>query len=156
MHNANSDEHDEYGFSSDLASVRIKMMDKRMQKLDTLAKELPLPKLYGDKEAPTTIVSWGSTKGPLLAALELLQKEGKKLKFLQIVNLSPFPVKYVSEVLENSRQVILVENNKTGQLGDLIREQTGIKIEQRILKYDGRQFYPEELFLKIKEVLKDA
>ncbi|NOX97460.1 MAG: 2-oxoacid:acceptor oxidoreductase subunit alpha [Nitrospirae bacterium] len=143
--NANSDEHTEYGFSSDDAGVRTAMMDKRMRKLESLAKELPPPKLHGPKEAQDTVVGWGSTKGPILSALRRLSEEGVEAKFLQLTYLSPFPSEFVEDILEKSRKVIVVENNQTGQLAGLIREKTGIEIKLKVLKYDGRPFFPEEL-----------
>ena len=37
-------------------------------------------------------------------------------------------------------------------MASLIREQTGIEIKNKLLKYDGRPFYPEEIIEKIKEI----
>ena len=48
---------------------------------------------------------------------------------------------------------VIVENNQTAQMASVIRENTGIRIENRILKYDGRPFSPEELYTKFKEML---
>ena len=72
------------------------------------------------------------------------------IKFLQVIYLKPLSNKIKKEI-QNAKKVILIENNLTGQLGRLIREKTGIKIENRILKYDGRPFYSDELK---KEILK--
>jgi 2-oxoglutarate ferredoxin oxidoreductase subunit alpha len=152
--NANSDEHNEYGFSSDDPGVRTKMMDKRMRKLDSLAKELPPPKLHGPKEARDTVIGWGSTKGPILSALKLLEEEEIEARFLQLTYLSPFPSEFVKKILEESRKIIVVENNRTGQLAALIREKTGIEITLKVLKYDGRPFFPEELGERLKSALK--
>ena len=152
--NANSDEHNEYGFSSDDPGMRTKMMDKRMRKLDRLAKELPPPKIHGPKEAQDTIIGWGSTKGPILSALKLLKGEEIEAKFLQLTYLSPFPSEFVKKILEKSRKAIVVENNQTGQLAGLIREKTGIEVDLKVLKYDGRPFFPEELGDELKSSLK--
>ena len=38
------------------------------------------------------------------------------------------------------------------QLGRLIREKTGIKIENRILKYDGKPFTSDELKGEIQKI----
>ena len=66
--------------------------------------------------------------------------------------MKPLSDKIKDEILQ-AKNVILVENNVTGQLGRLIREKTGIKIENRILKYDGRPFLSDELK---KELMKYA
>ena len=47
--------------------------------------------------------------------------------------------------MKKAKKIILVENNKTAQLGDLIKKETGIEIKDKILKYDGRPFCCDEL-----------
>jgi 2-oxoglutarate ferredoxin oxidoreductase subunit alpha len=66
--------------------------------------------------------------------------------------LRPFPSQAVKGVLEGAKKILLIENNFQGQLGQWIRMQTGIKIKDRFLKYDGRQFYPEEIRGKIDSI----
>jgi 2-oxoglutarate ferredoxin oxidoreductase subunit alpha len=44
-----------------------------------------------------------------------------------------------------------VEQNATGKLASLIREQTGIECNKSILKYDGRQISGEEITKKVLE-----
>jgi pyruvate/2-oxoacid:ferredoxin oxidoreductase alpha subunit len=43
-----------------------------------------------------------------------------------------------------------VEQNVSAQLGGIIREKTGMKFHQAVLKYDGRPFFPYEIFLKVR------
>jgi 2-oxoglutarate ferredoxin oxidoreductase subunit alpha len=44
-----------------------------------------------------------------------------------------------------------VEQNATGQLAELIREQTGIVCTGSILKYDGRQISAEEIVARFQK-----
>lgn len=150
---ANSDEHDEFGYTSEEAEIRKAQMDKRMKKLEKISAEIPEPISYGDKNADLTLVSWGSTKGAVLEALKLLKWKGVKVNFLHFVYLWPFSAKKTIEVLNSARKTLLLENNKTCQLGGLIREQTGIDIKNRLLKYTGRQFFPEEIVGKVREII---
>lgn len=150
---ANSDEHDEFGYTSEDAGMRIAQTDKRFRKMDRLAKEVPPARLHGPAAAALTIVGWGSTKGAIQEAIQQLKHEGITANFLQIVTMWPFPTKAVELVLGRAKRTLLVEANLTAQLGGLIREQTGILIEDRFLKYDGRPIYPEEIYHKAKEVL---
>jgi 2-oxoglutarate ferredoxin oxidoreductase subunit alpha len=69
---------------------------------------------------------------------------------LQILYLEPFPKK-VREILKNKKKIISVENNSTGQLCDVIREKTGILVEDKILKYDARPFLCDELKRDLKK-----
>jgi 2-oxoglutarate ferredoxin oxidoreductase subunit alpha len=55
--------------------------------------------------------------------------------------------------LEEAKKRILIENNKTAQLGSVIKEETGVDVDYKILKYDGRPFLPEEIAAKVEEVL---
>lgn len=152
----NADEHNELGYTTEDPVLTTKMNDKRMKKLDVLAKELKnyeTVKLYGPKEADVTIIGWGSTKGPIREAMKFLSKEDIKINYLQIVYLHPFPVDKVKKIIQSAKKTIVVENNKTSQLSSLIREYLLTTVDHKILKYDGRPFNPEALSQQIKEVL---
>jgi len=150
---ATGNEHYETGYLSEDKTVRTKMMDKRFRKFENAEKEMPEPKLFGPKDAEVTIIAWGSTKGPVKEAMKLLDRDGIKANFLQILYIAPFPTKIVSKIIETSKRTVIVENNKTAQLASLIREKTGKEIEHKILKYDGRQFFPTEIYQRVKGVL---
>ncbi|MDP2845638.1 MAG: 2-oxoacid:acceptor oxidoreductase subunit alpha, partial [Candidatus Methanoperedens sp.] len=153
LYTATSDEHDEEGNISEEIEDRINMMQKRMRKLETLAKELKQPELVGPLDAEVTIIAAGSTKGPIKEAMITLEKEGVKTNYLQIVYLNPFPSEKVSKVIDSAKKTVVVENNFTGQLADIIKEKTGKSVYKKILIYDGRPFYPEEIHQAIKEVV---
>lgn len=158
VHCAPSTEHDEAGFSHEASEALMPpetakmILEKRMKKLSSIEKEMKPPKLYGPQDADITLVSWGSTKGPVFEAMELLEKDGIKANFLQILYLSPFQSEEVKRVLSSAKTIIDVENNYTAQLASLIREKTGIEIQHRILKYDGRPFYPNFIYNELYEI----
>lgn len=138
------DEHDEDGhiFTED-ADNRIKMMDKRMHKTSSILKEVPPDmkvKFYGNPENKKVIVSWGSAKGPILDAMEVV----KDVSLLQIRMMEPFPVEEVMKYL-NGKTIIDVEQNYSGQLADLLREKTGLEAISRIVKFNGRPIAFEEM-----------
>ena len=81
--------------------------------------------------------------------MEVANSDGAKVNFLQIKTAIPFPTESVAKVLGAAKKVLLVENNSEGQMGCLIREKTGIMMENRLLKYDGRPFHPAEILDKI-------
>ncbi len=147
---ANSDEHDEIGFSNEEIDNRNQQMEKRMQKLETCKKEdMPQPQLFGPEQAEVTLVSWGSNKGPILQAL----KEFSNVNFLHLTWVSPFPMEAVKQVLEKAKHVVNIEANFTMQMRGIVKEQTGFDITDNFIKYDGRPFYVEELVEKISSVL---
>jgi 2-oxoglutarate/2-oxoacid ferredoxin oxidoreductase subunit alpha len=147
-------EHVESGNATENPDARARMMKKRFLKLDTFRKEdiLP-PKIFGNPESEITIVGWGSTKGVILEVMDRFKhEEGIDLKLMQLLDIWPFPDQAVAEVLRTSRQVIVVENNFTGQMANLIRQQTGIECS-KILKYNGAPFSPKELSQRLKELI---
>ena len=75
------DESDETGHITEDPILRVKMMDKRMSRLDLILKEIPDQASFGVEEY--TIISWGSAKGPILDALEMLKQEGISIGLLK-------------------------------------------------------------------------
>lgn len=145
-------EHDEFGFANDDVKNRKLMMEKRMKKLETVEKEMPKPIVYGSKKSKIGLISWGSNKGIILEAQKILIDQKIETSFLHLNFLNPFPSKSIIEFCQN-RRVLLIEQNISAQLGGLIAEKTGIKIENQFLKYDGRPFFPEEIVEKVKQIL---
>ncbi|MFA5022473.1 MAG: 2-oxoacid:acceptor oxidoreductase subunit alpha [Patescibacteria group bacterium] len=139
---ANSDEHDEHGLTIEGfdALTRQKMVDKRAAKLSGLLKDLPKPKMYGSKTAKITLVGWGSVKGPVLEALKVLDQ----VNYLHVSTPWPLDKDEVAQQLKGAKMVVVIENNHDGQLANIL-EQHGIKVNQRLNKYDGAQFFPEEV-----------
>ena len=151
-----TDEHDPDGHITEGVEMRTAMMDKRMGKLALLLKAIPADqrcKLYGPADADLTVVGWGSTKGTIQDAIAVLAEQGKKVNYLQVRLMKPFPVADVEAALKKAKRLVLVEENYSGQLGSLLREQSGVKIEQRILKSDGRPFSEDELVRELGNVL---
>ncbi|MFA6908692.1 MAG: 2-oxoacid:acceptor oxidoreductase subunit alpha [Patescibacteria group bacterium] len=153
LHLANSDEHDAYGFTDESSENRTEQMEKRMQKLVTASKELAQPKVVGTAQAAVTIISWGSTKGPIREAMTLLEGTGVTVNNLHLTTLWPFPSAAVSRVLSASKRALVVEGNATGQLFGMIREMTGIEPFAKILKFDGRPFHPTEIKNAVEEII---
>ena len=146
---ANSDEHDEEGYSNEESDNRNSMMEKRMTKLKTCKEQdMEKPQLFGPESAEITIVSWGSNKGTITQALKSLEN----VNYVHINWMSPFPAEALTEMLSKSKYILNVECNYTGQMERLIRENTKININESFLKYDGRQIYPEEIIDKVNNI----
>lgn len=142
---ANSDEHDEYGYSSEDSDNRVAMSQKRMRKEHAYKAVMPPPRMYGPEQADLTIVCWGSTKTMALEAMTWLNDEGRKVNMLHLTHISPFPAEAVQAILSSANIILDVEHNATAQMADVIRMHTGVVIEHRLLKNDGRPIYPEEI-----------
>jgi 2-oxoglutarate ferredoxin oxidoreductase subunit alpha len=151
IHIANSDEHDEHGYTIEgyEPKIRIAQMKKRAAKLGGILKDLPKPVLYGKKTAKRTIVGWGSVKGPVLEALKYLPEN--KYNFLHFTAVAPLDEKYLKNILNKKKEYYLVENNMTGQFGDMLQRTAGIVFKKKIVKYDGSQFFPEEIIEQLQK-----
>ncbi|MBI4176691.1 MAG: 2-oxoacid:acceptor oxidoreductase subunit alpha [Candidatus Aenigmarchaeota archaeon] len=153
MHTASSYEHDEEGFEREEEETRIAMHHKRFRKLETASKEIPEPEIYGPAKADVTILSWGSPKGPIKEAMKLLQKDGIAANYLQIMYLSPFPAKKVAETIKKAKRCVIVESNMTSMLNSLVREHCLLDVRDKVLRYDGRPFNPEDIYQSIKAMV---
>jgi 2-oxoglutarate ferredoxin oxidoreductase subunit alpha len=150
------DEHDEIGHITEDPSNRVMMMDKRMRKLETAAREIPLREkfnLFGDPKAPVTIVSWGSTKGAILDAMAVLQDEGVSVNFLQARLIHPLPAEEIAEILRRAQTTIGVEMNYLAQFAGIVREHTGIALQHLLVKYNGRPISRDEIVEGVKNIV---
>lgn len=144
---ANSDEHLADGSLTEDAEPAKAMMDKRMRKLETLKATLPEPELFGPAQAEITLIGWGSLKQSVIDALAILDAEGIKdrCNYLHFEYVFPLKTETFMAVTKTAKRVILIENNATGQLGQLLSQATGYQFGEKYLKYDGRPFFVEDI-----------
>ncbi len=148
------DESDETGHITEDPVIRVKMMDKRMSRLDVILKTVPdIEQVVSFGVEDYTIISWGSTKGPVLDALEMLKKEGISIGFIQLKLLHPFPADYVNSLLKDAKTIIDIEANQSGQLGKLFKQNIGRDIDYFILKYSGRAMTSTEIYDSLKKIV---
>ena len=138
-----SDEHTEDGHITELADVKIKNVNKRFSKLEILRKEIGTPFAYGPKDADTLLIGWGSTFGALKEATKILNDQRVDVKMLHLSEIWPFPLKAMNNELKKFDNKISVESNSTGQMAHLIRAETGVEINKKILRFDGRPITPQ-------------
>ncbi len=150
------DESDEYGHISEDPLERIKMMDKRMSRLELIAKKIPQEEqVVSFNIHDFTIISWGSTKGPIIDALEMLKKENIDIGFVQIKLLHPFPTDYVKSLLKDAKTIIDIESNYTGQLGQIFKQNLCRDVDYFILKYTGRGMTSTEIYDSLKKIIEN-
>ena len=130
------------------------MMDKRMSRLDLILKQVPEnEQVVSHGVHDYTIISWGSTKGPILDALDMLKKEGIDIGFIQIKLIHPFPSKIVKSLLQNTKTIIDIESNHSGQLGNIFKQNVIREIDYFILKYTGRGMTSTEIYDSLKKII---
>ncbi len=151
VHTANSNEHGETGHISEETTTRIDMMKKRLGKLAALSD--PGFDAEGEKEADILLIGFGSTYGVIQEAKKELEKNRQQVTHVHIKRLTPFDTSLI-DYLKKAKQVIVIENNYTGQLRRLIQMEcnTGTQINS-ILKYDGNPFTLKEVIEEIDIIL---
>ena len=145
----NSYEHDEAGITTEEADMISKMHVKRYAKLhsmkDYIKKNVKTVNVYG--RGSPYIFTFGSTT---MSVLEALDYAGIKATIVQPIYLQPFPDWELTKY--KNKKAIIVEQNSTGQLEQLLKQNVGIKPVLSIRQFDGRPFDPIELSKKLGKV----
>ena len=154
IHHVTGVEHAETGRPSEVAANRKAQMDKRLRKLKHIQFNTPVHKNVKHDEADLLIVGFISTRGAIEEAIDRLEQDGVKVNHAHIRLLHPFPTEEVLPLVESAKKVVVVEQNATGQLANILKMNVGHaeKISS-VLKYDGNPFLPNEVYTKCKELL---
>jgi len=161
---AQGDEHNSIG-AVDESSLNAKsQMEKRLRKLHALKAGLPAPQLsVGGRSAKTTewmdagdeiellAIGWGSTGSTFQDVMCSDELRERKIAYLHYTYLWPLRIQELQTLAKRSKHIVLVEQNYQGQLGMLIRMECGLDIPDKILKYDGRPFFFDELLSSVIE-----
>ncbi len=157
-HTAASDEHDEDGvlISDEFTNPtkRRAMMEKRMRKVAGIEAAVSPPVLWGPRDADVTLIGWGSTKGVIEEACEILMEQGISANQLQIRWLVPLHGDAILDLLSHARHTIIVENNFSGQFARYLRSETSFVPNGHIRKYDGEPFMPHHIVEAVMEQLR--
>lgn len=154
IHHVTGVEHDETGKPSEAAGNRKAQMDKRMRKLEAIQFDQPVYKNTPHSDADILLVGFNSTRGVLEELQTSLNSQGIKTNHAHIRLIHPFPAEEMREVMEGAKQVLVVENNATGQLASIIKMNVGHHQKiQSVLRYDGTPFLPRQLENQVKEML---
>ncbi len=150
---ADSDEHDESGHITENLDVRVKMVDKRNRKLESIRSDIIEPKLAGPPDYSALVICWGSTFATVMEAVRSLERQDVAVLHFSWV----FPLSSaVGGYLAKARRLVMVENNYSAQFADLIALSTGIRVTNKILKYSGLPFSTEELAMELRGFLRDG
>lgn len=149
---ADSDEHRHDGHITEDLTVRIDMVKKRLRKGEGMTREFLAPIYSGSRKSDLILVGWGSTKGAVIEAAQMMSEKDPKrrvatLHFTQVWPLAPDGfMKY----FENAGEVIIIEGNATGQFGKLLRRETGFAAQGAVLRYDGLPITPRYILDALK------
>ena len=146
---ADSDEHDEEGHITEDLTIRVRMVNKRMKKLEGLKHEVLAPSYEGDEGPDLLLISWGSTQGSMLEAAARLRTTGRSVATLHFAQVWPLAAEQFIHHLRGARQVVSIESNCTGQFARLVLRETGFMITRQVLRYDGLPITPEYILREL-------
>ncbi len=140
-------EHQPSGKVSEDPTNRARMMEKRLAKLALIHSLRQSIKWEGPQNPDLVLLAIGSTVGAIREAQSVLLGEGHSVAISWLRTLSPFPIEEFTKRVAGAGHVLVVEQNATAQLAQLMRAQ-GVWDAHRfdsLLKYDGVQFFPSEI-----------
>ena len=127
-----------------------KMTRLRNEKIERIANFIPEQEVYGDPEGELLVLSWGSTYGAAITAVDKLREEGASVSHAHLRYLNPFP-KNLGDIISHFNQVLIPELN-LGQLRLLIRAKFLVDA-QGLSKVQGTPFKVSEILAKCEELL---
>jgi 2-oxoglutarate ferredoxin oxidoreductase subunit alpha len=127
------------------------MVRIRAAKVEGIAQDIPEAIPVGDPEGDLLIVGWGSTYGPITAALRAARAKGRKIGHVHLRHLNPLP-RNLGDVLKRYKKVVVPEMNM-GQLVMVLRAKYLVDAIG-FNKIQGQPFKVAEVEAKIEELLK--
>ncbi|WP_026692407.1 2-oxoacid:acceptor oxidoreductase subunit alpha [Peribacillus kribbensis] len=146
-------EHDETGKPSEAAANRKAQMDKRMRKTRDIRFNRPIHKNIRHEEADILLVGFNSTRGVIEEAMGRLEQDGIKVNHAHVRLIHPFPAEDMQPLVDAAKKVVVLENNATGQLANILKMNVGnVQKISSLLKYDGNPFLPNNVHSQCKEL----
>lgn len=127
-----------------------RMVRLRAEKVAGIVRDVPDAVPEGDPSGDLLIVAWGSTHGPVTAALKSQRAKGWRIGHVHLRYLNPLP-KNLGDLLGRYDRVLVPEMNM-GQLVMWLRAKYLVDA-QGYNKIQGKPFKQSELERKIKEIL---
>ncbi len=141
-------EHDALGRRTEETDVRIEQVEKREQKVKTAKEREDWDyREFGDPDADTLVISWGSNEGAIREAMEYLSEDGFDVRFISVPYLFPRPD--LTDEIAEAESTVVIECNSKGQLADLIEHDVLERVD-RINKFNGIRFKADELVEDIR------
>jgi 2-oxoglutarate ferredoxin oxidoreductase subunit alpha len=148
-------EHNEAGRPRYDAVTHAEMTRKRFKKMELAARNAPPAHQHGDPSAEIGIVTWGSTYGVVVEAIDRLESQGVKVHALAPRQLWPIPDLQLRPFLESKRVVLVPEVNYSGQFADLLASRYQRELK-RVNVFGGAPFSVAEITQAVQGVLQHA
>ncbi|MEM4734813.1 MAG: 2-oxoacid:acceptor oxidoreductase subunit alpha [Candidatus Thorarchaeota archaeon] len=149
---ANGNTHLENGHITEDAAVRNAMVEKFLRKVPRIRSEMRPPALYGEEDADTTLLTWGSSWGPVYEAMNILSSDGVSVNQLHYCDVFPPRTEILRDLVKRNTRIISIEGNPSSQFAKLLQMESGVMIREHINKYDGRPMTTDWVLAQLREV----
>jgi 2-oxoglutarate ferredoxin oxidoreductase subunit alpha len=126
------------------------MVRTRAEKVEGIAQDIPEIVPEGDQSGDLLIVAWGSTAGPITAAMKPMREKGHRIGHVHLRYLNPLP-RNLGDILKRYKKVLVPEMNM-GQLSMILRAKFLVDADS-YGKIQGKPFKQSEIEAKIEELL---
>ena len=137
-------EHNEQGALRYDPATHARMTEKRHRKLAAAAAEAPEPLRFGDEDAEVGVITWGSSAGAVIEAIQLIHEQGGKAEMLAPKMLWPVPDHQLGEFIRRKKRVLVAEVNYSQQYANILRARYGTQLES-VTSYGGVPFRVQQL-----------
>lgn len=110
MHTVTGLAHDRLSHVAYDPEINEESLRARSLKLATLQKTLRAPEIFGDSSGDLLIIGWGSTKGAIEEAVEIMRDEGARVSSMHLRFLQPLPPG-IKAAMKGFDQVMTIESN---------------------------------------------
>lgn len=146
-------EHTERGRHRQDPRVHAAMTEKRARKLERAALDAPPAVVLGDDDAEVGIITWGSTLGPVIEAVERIRANGTKISAIAPRMVWPLPDHQLKDWIESKRRIVVAEVNYSGHFMSLLAARYGKEKFVPARSYTGDPFEVDDIVRAAEEVV---
>ncbi|MGD1996614.1 MAG: transketolase C-terminal domain-containing protein, partial [Anaerolineae bacterium] len=124
-------------------------LERIFRKITRSLSDILLYEEDGVEEADTLVIAYGTTARSARHAVEMARQRGRRVGFLKLKTLWPFPEEIVEQAAERLHRVVVPEMN-LGQIVLEVERVAGRRKVQRVNRADGEIIKPGEILAAIE------
>ena len=143
--------HDELGYPTNRPEEIQPWLDRIFRKIERSLSDILLYEANGVEDADTLVIAYGATARSAFHAVERARERGRRVGFLKLKTIWPFPEEVVVHASSRLHHVVVPELNR-GQLVLEVERVVGRHKVTRVNRADGEMIRPNEIVASIEEL----
>lgn len=149
MHTVTGLAHDRFSHVAYDPDTNQEGLRARSLKIAALQKTLMPPEVFGDAKGDLLVIGWGSSKGAIEEAIEILRAEGKKVASIHLRFLQPMQPG-IKEIMQRFKQVMTIETNWSDDPEDEIIDETNRRYSSLAILLRSRYLVDIDCWSEVK------